>query len=294
MLILKNILHFFFSEKNEGCWKIRRICGIKFRKFRPEYAFKTLADSLYKKIIHTNQRLITAAITNKDAFASFRGCNRGKNVVLVAAGPSVKYFNKIPGAVYVGCNRAFLLDMVAFDYLFAIDKVGIEKYYESFFNYRLEECIKFIGDQNLGKDYQIPEMVIPRHKNIYRYITDANIENKCSLYSLDISTAPLHNSASVSIQAMQFILWTQPEAVYIVGVDCTCASAQHFIGESAACCFRNEDLNYVDSVVINSYRQIKVFAQTYYPQIRIFSINPVGLKNIFTDIYTAENPGIKI
>lgn len=33
---------------------------------------------------------------------------------------------------------------------------------------------------------------------------------------------------------------------------------------------------------------LKMFASKYYPDIKIYSINPVGLKGLFKDIYTDE------
>ena len=37
-----------------------------------------------------------------------------------------------------------------------------------------------------------------------------------------------------------------------------------------------------------SYARLKTFADQYYPDTEIISINPVGLKGLFKDIYTEE------
>lgn len=287
--LLKNI--FYIQNKNNH--KVLNILGLKIKirikdgnEDRTEELLKNLSSEIVNRQTYINQRLLTASITNHNAFTKFRGCLKGKTVVLVAAGPTVKDFTPIDGAVYVGCNRAFLLDNVNFDFLFAIDKVGIQEYYKEFFEYRTDKCIKFIGDQNLGPHYQIPENIIPIEKNIYRYITTAGLSNISWTYPLDISIAPLLNPPTVSLQAMQFILWTQPEKVYIVGVDCTCATLKHFTGKNADCTFRNENIENNDLLSVELYKSIKEFAQTYYPQTRIISVNPVGLKGIFEDVYT--------
>ena len=59
----------------------------------------------------------------------------------MGAGPSIKNFKPIENAIYVGCNRAVLYEKVKFDYLFAIDKVGIEHCKEEFAN-AYEEYVK--------------------------------------------------------------------------------------------------------------------------------------------------------
>lgn len=249
--------------------------------------FEIVLEETLAKQTYINQRLLTASIVNSKAFKKYKGVLRGKDAVLIAAGPSAADFKLIKEAVYIGCNRAFLLKDVQFDFLFSIDKVGIDKYYKDFFEYREGSCIKFIGDQNLGKDYQIPENIIPlEDKNTFRYITNAGIESAFKHFPLDISTAPLYNSSTVSIQALQFILYTQPRRIYIVGVDCTCSTKKHFIGQDTDCSFRGEDVAQTDKYSIESYKLLKEFAQTYYPLTEIISVNPVGLKGLFEDVYT--------
>ena len=245
-----------------------------------------LEDDIINKMSYINQRLITASVWNEKAFSKWKGYYRGKEIVLIGAGPTVNYFEPINDAIYVGCNRAFLLNNVNFDFLFSIDKVGINKYYDEFFAYKKDSCIKFIGDQNLGKDFQIPETKIP-FENVYRYITYAGMES-ISRFNMDISSTPLHNAASVSLQALQFILYTQPKRVYIVGIDCTAGSKKYFKsdGKEFDNSLRNEDAHKLDEININLYKEIKAFAETYYPDTEIISINPVGLKGIFKDVYT--------
>ncbi len=249
-------------------------------------SMEELINKAICRISYINQRMLTASITNKEAFLKYRGAFRGKDVVLVAAGPTVKDFVPIDNAIYVGCNRAFLLDKVQFDFLFTIDKVGINEYYEEFFEYRKDTCIKFVGDQNLGKDWQIPEDIIPLNDKTFRYITNAGIAPETWYYPLDISISPLLNPPTVTLQAMQFILYTQPKRIYIVGVDCTCATKKHFAGSDSNIDFRNEDAATNDINSIKCYKKLKLFAETYYPNTEIISVNPIGLKGIFKDIFT--------
>ena len=233
------------------------------------------------------QRSITIALQHQKTFLSFKNKHQNQEIVLIGAGPTVNKFIPINNTVYVGCNRAFLLDKVKFDYLFSIDKVGIDQYYEEFLKYEGNNCIKFLGDQNLGKDFQIPESYILKLNNVLRYKT--SIGFGLSHFSLDIDSEPLLNCASVALQAMQFILYTNPKRVYIVGIDCTVASQKHFTGQSYQNDKRNEDAQALDAKNKRYWASIKEFAQTYYPETEIISINPVGLKGLFRDIYTNEN-----
>lgn len=259
------------------------------RYIKPEwlYLFNRITDNIVKQTYTFQQRLVTAVSYHTKAFLPYKGIFRGKSIVLVAAGPTVKYFKKIPDAIYVGCNRAFLKEDINFDFLFSIDKAGIDRYYDDFFSYHPDRCIKFIGDQNLGEKFQIPESKIPL-SNVYRYVTDANMGVKVN-YNLDISSSPLKNCASVSLQAMQFILYTQPKKIYIVGVDCTSATKKYFQGEGFDNTSRGEDCAILDKRNIECWVKLKKFVKTYYPDIEIISVNPVGLKGLFTDIYTCNN-----
>lgn len=238
------------------------------------------------RLTYINQRLISAAFLHQKTFGPWKGTFRGKDVVLIGAGPTVKYFEPIKDAIYVGCNRAFRFDKIDFDFLFSTDKVGIEKWYDEFFNYRKDKCIKFIGDQNLGEEFQIPENKIP-FENVYRFVTYAGIE-ECSRFNLDISTSPLHNAATITIQALQWILYTQPKRIYIVGVDCTVASKKYFsgVGKEFDNSSRGENVESLDNINIQIYGEISKFAKTFYPDTEIISINPIGLKGIFKDVYT--------
>lgn len=246
-----------------------------------EEDMRRIIDSISLK----TKRMLTTTVMHQKTFSEFRNINQNKNAVLVGAGPSVKYFNPIKDAVYVGVNRAFLLSNVHFSYLFTIDKAGLdtgkEQFYDDFFAY---DCIKFVGDQNMGKDFQIPQSKGADNPSVRRYKTTArHLPNN---FSLDIDTEPLANSASSSLQAMQFILFTNPKRIYVVGIDCTSASMQHFIGSAFNNATRNENVKNNDILNIQDWKRIKGFINTYYPETEVIVVNPVGLRGIFHDVYT--------
>lgn len=240
------------------------------------------------EILEGVQKSIATALLHQKTFSEFKNKYVGKTIVIVGAGPTLNYFEKIDNATYVGVNRTFLYEKIKFDYLFAIDKVGLEtgtnNYTDSFLDYKGNNCIKFIGDCTLGKDFQIPESRLYR-SNIRRY--KQNIANGVpSNFTLDIDSEPLGSFHSVVFQAMQFILYTNPAKVYLVGMDCNINTAGHFVGNVAKVHLRGTSVEASDQENLAAWQKLKIFANTYYPDTEIVSINPVGLKGLFADIYT--------
>ena len=43
--------------------------------------------------------------------------------------------------------------------------------------------------------------------------------------------------------------------------------------------------NRLNNIIIDGYVRLKEFAEIYYPDVEIISVNPVGLKGLFADIY---------
>ena len=252
-----------------------------------------IIDTVTEKVL----RSLTVALLHQKTFGEFRNKHEGQSVVLVGAGPSVSCFSPVKNAVYVGLNRAYLLDKVHFDYLFTIDKGGLdtgsEQFHDGFLNY---DCVKFIGDQNLGLSYQIPQHIGNGISSVRRYKTNAGFSR--GKFTLDIDSEPLFNSVSTSIQAMQFILFTNPKKVYVVGIDCTNASKQHFVGSAYDNTKRNENAANNDANHIKAWKSLKHFLAIYYPQTEIIVVNPVGLRGIFHDVYTRsyldKHPEIEI
>ena len=101
-------------------------------------------------------------------------------------------------------------------------------------------------------------------------------------FTKDLETQPLGNFGSIAFPAMQFVLYTQPKKIYIVG--CDSAPTGHFSGEELESNKRAlKDNTYLK--IINQWKELKNFASFNYPDIEIISINPVGLKGIFEDMY---------
>jgi hypothetical protein len=248
-----------------------------------------LSEAVIRRIIDCTalkvQRSLTVAFLHQKTFGEFRNCNCGKKVVLVGCGPTVSQFVPIKDAKYIGLNRAFLYDKVHFNYLLTIDKhgldVGSENYWPGFLDYN---CVKFVGDQNIGRDYQIPQPYMYADARIRRYKTSAG--HLPGQFVVDLDTEALKNATSCSLQGAQFALFTNPKQLYIVGIDCTVSSLSHFIGGAYDTRARNESAAHCDATQVADWKRLKIFVETYYPDTEIISVNPVGLKGIFHDVYT--------
>lgn len=77
----------------------------------------------------------------------------------------------------------------------------------------------------------------------------------------------------MAFPAIQFALWTNPKTIYLVGCDC---SSGHYDGSGS-----ESNLEYL----IEPWKKLKKFRDIWYPLTKIVSVNPVGLKGIFEDLY---------
>lgn len=262
--------------------------------------FRVIARPAFKEIIYEalealeveneillkkTARLISTAQLHQKTFAKFRGCNKGKSVVIVGAGPSLDNFKPIENCLYVGLNSAVKYPKVKFDYLFAIDRVGINKVFDEFCNY---DCVKFVGDQNNESVQQIPESKIAEMKGeVLRYKTDTNLFLEPQ-FSVDIDSEPLGNFNTVALQALQFVAYTNPQKIYLVG--CDCSNLGHFGSHDTLWEYKKTltsigcDVDSWAKEAIGFWLSAKEFMNKYYPDIEIISVNPVGLRGLFTDL----------
>ena len=123
------------------------------------------------------------------------------------------------------------------------------------------------------------DMSIVRN-NVRRFFIDDSFDNP--IYQ-DICYHPLMSCASVVFAALHFSLFTYPKEIYLVGCD-TSSKHTHFYDSDVSSPLPN-----VDKIKI-TYARMRMHAQQYYPETEIISINPVGLKGLFRDVYTINSP----
>ena len=312
----------FYRKEHNDFKKVVKILGIPVKKtiITPEYKKKYFFGVCYRREQQKNETLnikkeiddavnrIVANVTKnmfttvmqsincmegqKEAFREFKGTLQNKKFVLLATGPTVNYFHPIPNAVYGGCNRAFQLSDYKLDYLFMHDWRAIKPYVDGI---NKLDCVKFFGshlglfymgekDLPLWNQFNIPEDFFIKHKEVKRYYL-FNPFLKTIYPNLD--GMPLYCNGSVAHIVFQFALYAGAKQIYLVGCDTSMSGY-----------FDNAKQTFplaVDSAIYG-YKNLKKFAQLYYPETEIISVNPVGLKGMFRDVYTeaylADHPEI--
>lgn len=251
-----------------------------------------ILDYLHRKIVdyhYINALNVAASICNHESFSELKNCNYGKNVALCGAGPSLEKYEPIDNCIHIALNRALLNPRIKFDYFFADDWTGIHFFQEELKSYN---CIKYFGHAIGNDDCQIPES-FRIECDAKRYYTDLyRVANGFeSRFVCDIDKMAIGNMANIALSIMQVVLFTNPKTIYLVGCD---ASAGHFIQpdnlKAEEIQRQEEDLKIAVSSnqTIQSWVDLKKFAEVFYPDTKIISINPVGLKGIFVDEYQSN------
>lgn len=215
--------------------------------------------------------------TNTEAFKRFENCNYGKNVVIVASGPTMKYYEPESDKIHIGVNNTWKRRDILFDYFFLQD--GNKNYaYKDMIN-GVFQNVKgniFIGKYQKNCPWREIEFPVYCNKTIRRYY----VESLNRFIYQNICFHPLIDFNSVVFPALHFTLFTYPKKIYLVG--CDVSNKGDF----------DENKSAIPQIYLNSYKYgyaaIKMFAEQYYPETEIISINPIGLKGLFKDIYTQK------
>lgn len=243
-----------------------------------------LDEMKYVSAIHT-----AASLCNAETFGPIMNCNVGKEVALCGAGPTLKKYKPIRGALHIALNRALLNENVKYDWFIADDWDGVDFMKDALLSY---DCKKFFGHQ-IGVDYsehrQIPE-TFRRLCGAGRYYTDSYMKTDIwrSKFVCDIDKMAIANMPNIALSAMQIVLFTNPKRIYLVGCD---ASSGHFVQPKNLDQDRinkhEKDIKMAVSSnrVIEKWKELREFSKAFYPDVEIVSVNPVGLKGIFIDQY---------
>lgn len=205
------------------------------------------------------------------SFAEFKGCHAGRTVALVASGPTLNYYTPIKGIPHIGVNETFLNPNLRLDYYFANDYgQGRVPWYDRLKDY---DCVKFLGfwgwTPELRELYRIPEDIIDaNHGRKFYVLPTENSDLHC-----DIEHYPLMGG-NIAHAAFHFALYTRPKRILLIGCDCS--------GGDRFC----DSAGFDYSCFIHAWRVAQRFASRYYRDTEVISVNPVGLKGLFRDVYT--------
>ena len=215
---------------------------------------------------------------NTKAFAEYRNHFLGKKVVLFASGPTSKYYTPIPDAIHIGVNFAWRREDIPLDYLFTIDgqinkpgQIQVEDGFD-----RIQEKI-FIGIYVPKNEWMTFSENFSLKKNVCRFYNSGG--NKHQRIYKDICYHALADFWTVAHPALHFALFTYPKEIYLVG--CDTSPTGHFYDPK-----KQNDMA-IQNIKVG-YARFKMFAKHFYPDTEIISVNPVGLKGLFRDVYTEE------
>ena len=283
-----NPLEYIFSVKNtsDKKHKILTLCGVKLKiKRRPSFESK-LRKIIREEVSYITARDISDALMvqklHSKTFPQFKNIHQNDTINIFGGGQSVKYYNyENRTGINIALNHMIFLDNINFSYLFNWDYKGTRqkepKYFEKLKRYK--DCKKFLGRFLYSNYEEYPDTLNNTENNVYRFYAKARVTlpgyNYADDFHYDIETYPLTDFMSVSFAAIQFALYTHPQKVYLIGLDTS--QTGHFMGY---------DNKYHIKEMLTGYKKLKKFVGIYYPDIEIISVNPVGLKGLFKDVYT--------
>lgn len=245
----------------------------------------------FMKIDEHTALTVSAAQLHQRTFLPYKNyCCGEKDVVVCGAGPSLQKYQPIDGAVHIAVNRSFLYEKVNFDFIFAQDMDGIRMVQDELIAYRPGQCVKFLAQTTEINSKTIPESLAIKC-NALRFMCDYYIyrDGYHSKMVFDLENRAIGGMPNVGMSVLQLALYMNPRRIYIVGCDMT---GTHFVDGNQTKKELSAEKKQYDSywennnkILLNKWEEIKSFAQTYYPETEIISVNPVGLKGMFCDLY---------
>lgn len=300
----KNFFGIPFFKKVEKSDKIRSyIFGIKYKAVentdfklrgleqRLKQHNECLINDLKLRLKQHNENLTACFNLHQKVFLKYRDKHRAEEAMVLGSGPSLNYYQYDKSKIHIGCNHLFkTMDL---DYLFLFDAEGTKEYLYDLFNFKNENTKVFLGhflrDMEYNQDqsywfhlHNIPEKFSQVFNSELYYIgRGASTPFTREIYT-DLSIFPLMDYRTVVHHAFQFALFAGFKRIYIVGCDSQLNG--YYDGSQQDAKWTGDSYSHV----IEGWKKFKKFADVYYPDTEIISLNPVGLRGIFKDVYTRQ------
>ena len=278
-----------FSIKNtkDRKQKVLTILGIKIKFKKPETKTDRIIKEQRKEIAQLKEFIYQTswlpqkvASLHQRVFPQFHNIHINDEIAVVGCGPTLNYYEPIKNVKHIALNRSIRYNKVKFDYAFTWDLPGIEKdepeFFSEFINY---DCIKFVGKFLHDNAINPMDLNYEFKNKIYRCYSASRSRFGISMCDpvihADISIYPLADFMSIAFGALNFAAYTHPKRIYLVGLD-----------TKQTQCFDGNNHQYFMHELTRGYKLFKSFFERCYPDTEIVSVNPVGLKGMFRDIYT--------
>ncbi len=214
---------------------------------------------------------LNAFAEHQKVFPKYKNCHKEKKLVLLASGPTLDDYEPQSDVLFMGVNRSFLSGKADLDYLFVQDLISDIQ--DQIDEYQGNSCKKFYG-----MHYLVPGIAESHadkaHAERY-YFVDINMLSPWP-FPIDCSVMPFNTYSSVVFPAAVFALWTGVKELYLVGCDTNLNGYFGGVDKNTLC---------LDNVIYG-WKKFKEFAEIWYPETEIISVNPVGLRGLFHDVYT--------
>ena len=237
---------------------------------------KTKSNLTADDIVYYTAIANAVSDTHKKVFPQFKNTNAGQSIAIFGAGPSMNFAPKVENCKTIACNRSLeFFKQGDPTYYFVHNYHGSKSIFDRIL--KLNSHV-FLGCFIHKEGYvhsSIPEQV-RLNENVYKYFF---VSGALGSIRAEIEYFPLADFWTVVHPAMHFALYTNADTIYLLGCDTT---------ESG---YANKNLLQVRvdiDLMKAGYEKFKEFRDVQYPNTRIVSVNPIGLKGIFEDVYTKE------
>ena len=214
----------------------------------------------------------TVAAAHSKIFPQLKNSNTGKSVAIVATGPSMKYSPLIKNCTTIACNRAFeLFKDQDPTYILAEDYLGVRDFFNEMVSRDSEVYLGCYISRGVYTTLSIPEQ-LRNGKRIHKYYIYNNLRT-------ELESNPLAAFGTIVHDSLHFALYTNPDIIYLLGCDTSNSG------------YANKNILQVPmdpAHLVNGYIKFRDFRDQQYPNTRIISVNPIGLRGVFEDVYTEE------
>lgn len=213
----------------------------------------------------------------------YKNIYAGKSVVICGSGPTLNYYKQLKNIIHIGLNRVYENNNLKLDYIFAWDFNNLKKddanFYEKIKKYDAKKIVGLFLDDNISQvsENEIKELdALSLYSSARHGLFQNAVDN---LIYKDIEMYPLMDFNSVAFGAFHFTLYTHPLKIYLVGIDNSLTG--YFKKEHSQRFLMVEQIK-------EGWFKVRKFLSIHYPDIEVISINPVGLRGIFKDVYTMD------
>lgn len=225
--------------------------------------------------------------SHNKSLSVFNNKYKGKSVILFATGPSLNKYKPIKELgenIYkCGINGSLFYTLDLDFYFFAVKHLPPQHVNEYFhlINKLPDKTIKIAGVYQDGEHYE--KLVSPQEAAAFGAIpVEHSVQT--AFFEKDISTYCFY-PASIIFKALQFLMYAGFERIYLVGADCSVEKDKHHFYQEPAKWRTKQYKKVMTFKMPTHWKTFKQFQEKEYPQVEIISVNPVGLKGMFKDLF---------